>query len=483
MTAKKTHWLRNSILIVLAFAIVGLALTSYLFFTQASPTCATANLEFTFEGAAEGIAPNNTAFNLDDITSEAVLSAALQEAGLEGNYTVEQLQGSLLAQGVYPDDISQQAMSYDSLLDFSANRRSTLTDYHPTTFNIRLDNRFDPSISKTRLVNLLRSILTAYKAHFARVYANGIQKEMAFSLDTYDYGQQLESIQNRYSELADYASELYERHPSFLYSGSSFNDISSRLNNLVASDVMRTSANLTINALSRDPARLIIQYQFEIRQLSNQQKYQTERLEKIDALIDSYDKSDILYVSNSNNNLTRISGDSSETYDTLMDQRKTVADNISRLDLQIADCQLKLASLMGTEDSDEAASSNPSGTEASAEETSLDYEDIAAAAATRADENALTGAQAASIESSIQAILQKGDAIIDEFSTMLTAFNGEQISDATITDSGYKFVTPTVLSGAFIKKAIMTAGPFCAIGFMLCMVLIIRSRRREEKQR
>ena len=39
-----------------------------------------------------------------------------------------------------------------------------------------------------------------------------------------------------------------------------------------------------------------------------------------------------------------------------------------------------------------------------------------------------------------------------------------------------------LLSGAFAKQTLKVAGPFCAVGFMMCLVLIIISRRKEEKK-
>ena len=76
MTVKKTHWLRTSIIILLIFGIVGLALTSVMFFSNPGPTYASATLEFTFEGAANGTAPNGASFSISEIASEDVLSAA-----------------------------------------------------------------------------------------------------------------------------------------------------------------------------------------------------------------------------------------------------------------------------------------------------------------------------------------------------------------------------------------------------------------------
>jgi hypothetical protein len=66
---------------------------------------------------------------------------------------------------------------------------------------------------------------------------------------------------------------------------------------------------------------------------------------------------------------------------------------------------------------------------------------------------------------------------------MLDAFNKHEINDQTVAVTSYNYITPKVLSGAFVIAAIKTAGPICAIGLMLCLVLIIRSRKREARQK
>ena len=502
MTTKKTHWLRTSIIILVICGIAGLALTSVLFFGNPTPTSAKATIVFTFNGAADGIAPNGATFSISDVASEEVLSAALEEASLKDKYTVEQLQDNLVARGVFPEDMASQVMNYESLLNFTANREATVTTFHATTYDVSLYNGFDKSISKAQLQSLMQSIMAAYKAYFAKTYSNGLQKDNPlFTLDEYDYPQQLEIIQQHLSTMTTYAQEMYERQPTFRQNGYGFNDISVRLNNMITSDIARLNADLTMNALTRDTARLLTQYQFEVRDLSNQLDKQQQQLEKMDKLIDSYQKNEIIYLSTADS-LTKIDGNSSETYDTLVEQRKLVSDGITEINSQIADYQLKLGDLLKEEsDTDKDAKASPAkdGSEAAttagvdnaeAESNGIDTsgaeavvemteEEIAEAAA---EAEALARSQTIALEKNIAALVEKGNGIIDDFQTLLDAFNAQEINDLTITVTRYDYNTPEVLSGAFIKAAIKTAGPICAIGFMLCMVLIIISRRREQKR-
>ena len=489
MKAKKTHLLRNSIVILAICAIIGLALTSVMFFGKASPsTAATATIQFTFDGAADGIAPNGAAFDISGIASNEVLSGALRTLSLDQTYKPEDLRQSLVAQGVYPEDMAAQVMSYESLLNFTANRELNVGDFHPTTFNIALYNNFDPSISRAGLESLLKGIMEEYRKYFAKVYANGLSTGMlVFDLDKYDYPQQLDIIRGRLNMMARYAQDMYEKEPTFRYQSMGFNDISVRLNNLIDSSIARLNADLTMNGLTRDTARLLTQYQYEIRNLSNQLEKQNQRLTNMDTLIASYEKNEIIYLSTTDA-LTKIDGNSSETYDTLVNARKEVSDGITEINSQISTYQLKLSDLLKEDQPQKPAAAvqaaNPEdGQETGNTESSVDdvvsmTDEEIAAAAEEAERQAK--AQTASLEADIQTLLSQGDGIIDDFSAMLQAYNEQEINELTVTVSKYDYDAPSIF--AFIKMAIKTAGPVFAIGLMICMVMVIRSRRKEERR-
>ncbi|MBQ6121633.1 MAG: hypothetical protein IJI59_07800 [Clostridia bacterium] len=505
MTSSKSHWLRTTIVVLLICGIVGLALTAAMFFGKPDKTTASANIQFTFEGAPEGLAPNGRPFNISEIASDEVLTTALREAGLEGTYTPEQLRVCLTARGVFPKDMVDQVTSYASLLDFTTSRSTNVGDYHPTVFDVSLSSDFDKSIPKDKLVALMQNILVAFRNRFAQVYANGLETEsLLFTLDQYDYPQQLEILQNHYEMISEYAMEVYAWKPIFRWQGVGFNDISVRLNNLINSDIGRLNADLTMNALTKDTVRLLTRYQFEIRDLNNQLQKQREHLEKMDAIIDKYSKNEIIYLSTADS-LTKIDGNSSETYDALVDRRKMVADDITDINSRISEYQLKLADLIG-EDAFADQKADVASVEADAASVEADAASVEAdAASVEADagqtaEEALTDvvemteaeiAQAAedaeretqaqkdALEKNLSALVEKGQGILNDFKAMLEAFNQEQINELNLAATSVRYNAPRVLSGAFVKKAIMVAGPICTLGFLACMLMIFISRKRE----
>lgn len=469
MAAKKTHWLRNTIIILLIFGIAGLALTAVRFFGNAESTAATATLVFTFEGAADGIAPNGAMFNISDITSEDVITAGLEASALAEKYTVDQIKSSLIARGVYPSDMVSRVMSYESLLDFDANREATSATYHPTTFTIELYNDFDKTIPKDQLTGLLKAIVEAYKAHFAKVYANSLlESGLPATLSDYDYPQQLDIIENRFQTTADYAQEMYLRRPSFLYEGMGFNDITVRLSSLISIEINRLRADMTMNALTRDIERLKSRYAFEINDISNFMENQNTHLDRLDKLIAAYEKNAIIYLS-SGNNVTKIDSNASVTYDTLVSQLESISQSITDANSRIITYRQMLSDLTGEAEED-VYSEIPEG------ETVEAPIEIS-----QPVPRTLTEAQRAALEARIDAIVSKGDAVVDDFQSMLKAFNAQEINDLTVTVIRVSYNSPSVFSGAFVKLALQTAGPLCAIGFMLCMVLIIISRKREQK--
>ena len=488
--AKKTHWLRNTIIVLLVCGVVGTLLAAVQFTRHPDKTCAVASLQFSFDGAAEGVAPNGNAFNIDDLTSDEVLEAGLSAAGLSGTYEPEQIRENLVVTGSYPQDLVAQVMSYESLMSFTANRELTVSEYHPTLFSVALYSDFDRAIPQAKLEALLQGVMDSFQARFAQTGAVSLSwgDDVIYALDQYDYPQQLEVIQETMTQQARYAEEMYAKEPAFARDGKGFNDIYVRFNSLIESDIQRLNASITMNALTRNTARLLTQYQFEIRDLNNQLAKQTEQLEQLDALVDSYEKNEIIYLSTTDS-LTKIDGNSSETYDALVAARKEVSDEITEINSKITTYQLKLADLMkdeaaqttttATSDAGDAQAADSTETMEVEQIQELTDEEIAAAAAA-AEEAAKQ--QTATLEKGIESLVAKSNAVSEDFKALLDAYNEQEINAQTVRVFNRKYVAPKLISGAFVKKVIKAAGPLCALGFIVCMALLIASRRKEEKR-
>ena len=522
-TEKKplTLW-RKVAYILIGAAIFGVVLSVILFALDKKPATASAQMQLTFDGAAEGIAPDGRRFDIGELTSDEVIAEALKASGLDSKYSVEQISKSLVVAGAYPEDIVGQTMSYESLLDFTTNRTLTTERFNPTLFTVKLYDHFDSKISQSDLEALLKNILAVYKTRFAEMYTQGSPSEKStLPIAGYDYPQQLEILEQRLEIIGNYANEMYEKEPTFRYKGAGFNDIVVRLNALTDSDIGRLNANLTLNALTKDPDRLLTQYTFELRDLGNRLAKRRTQLTKLDALVSSYEKSEILYIS-TKDSLTKIDGNSTETYDALVDIRRAVAEENTKISSQIATYELKLSDLTGEpvvkdDKTDKGGSGDDAdGTQQGADGTGETGEQGDGTQSGTGNGNAGTGnagengnigengdagntdngskmpaaakldmtataAQREALEKEIAALEEKSDVVIKDFSEMLAAWNDQKVNDTTVSVSNYRYDSQKLVSGAFIKKTIMTAGPIFALAMILCLCMIIAAKSREMK--
>ena len=460
---KKTHWLRNTLIVLVACGLIGVVIAAVQFGKEAGQNNASASIQFSFDGAAEGKAPNGYPFDVSGFTTDEVLEAALEASGLTGTYTADEIRENLTVTGDYPDKIVEQMTTYVSLLDQEAESLATVYDYRATQYNVVLYNGFDKSISSSGLTELLENIMTAYRAYFTKTYAVNLDREDAIAnLAEYDYAQQLEAISESAAQQSRYAGELAEMAPDFKVNKKGFGDIAVKYQSL-NSDIDRLNATITLNAVSKDRERLQKRYEMEIRSQNYQLESLTEELKLIEEQVNAYDKDGLIYVS-AGGSLKEVGTDKEGTYDKLVAKRKEVTDKIADVNAKIALYQGRLDDMTGA--SAKAKTETEDEADASAIEE-LSAKELAALKET--------------VEEKIAALIAKKNAIVADFAAMLEAYTAQEINEKTVLVTAAKYYAPSLLSGAFAMKVIKTAGPICAVGFMVCLVLLIRSRRKEEK--
>ena len=533
---------RRIIGILCAALVIGIIVSFVTFFKSQSADTISVSLQMSFDGAADGIAPNGYRFDVTELLSDEVLEKALKASAMDSKYTAEELRKCITLSGRYPKDIVNQTMSYDSLLNFTANRELTVDKFHPTQFTITMSNASSSEMTKPQMEKLLKNIMAAYKEYFATVSVMGRPGESEpFDLAEYDYTQQLEIIERRIEILMEYATELYTKEPSFRSNGTGFNDIAVRLNNLVNNDISRISAKLTLNALTKNPERLLSQYRYELKNLNNQLDAQSKVMKLIDEMITAYEKSEILYISSADA-LTKIDGNSSETYDSLIEARKEIADSNTKLSTRKEDILLKLQDLLGGVDEDvvrnpeygianrdETADPNANQGDTASENGFADGEGTDNNGGNAADGNgtddnntgtgngtnpadgkgdgddqgtgeidpsnwtdeqilaalakaaANSSGQRESLEKEISALVSRCDAVTKDFTAMLEDWNAEKINDLTMEVGSYNYTRQGVISMAFIRNGVKRTGPFMALAVIVSLIMIIRANAKDEK--
>lgn len=469
-TIGKKHWLKITLLVLAVCAVAGLVLSVILFNQNPGRTYASASLQFSFNGAGEGKAPNGYPFDVNGIFSEEVLEKALEASGLTGTYTTDQIKDNLTITGIYPDNIVKQMTAYTSLLDADAEQQATMADYHATQYSVVLYHDFDPKISGDTLKTLLNNLITAYRDYFIRTSTFSLEKtDLIPEVSEYDYSQQLQAIKEAADQQSRFAREMADLAPTFRKDRKGFDDIVVSYDNL-KSDIDRMDASIISNTVSKDRKRLKKQYEMEISTLNRELESTQEEIAQIEELIAIYEKDGILYVSTSGA-LQKITGNASDTYDKLVAKREELTDLITTINANIAKYKAQLDDMTGNHtDTAKQETAETTGTEETAKEeigeVSIPVEP------TEAEREQL----AAASEKQIENLTSKKDKVTSDFRAMLDAYARQEINERTVLVSGLKYKAPSMLSGAFIVKVIKTAGPICALGLMICLAWMIISR-------
>ena len=197
-------------------------------------------------------------------------------------------------------------------------------------------------------------------------------------------------------------------------------------------------------------------------------------------------KSEIIYISTADS-LTKIDGNSSETYDSLVDMRREVAAentetnaSISTYNLMLEDLALDQAQNVVEGVVSEIAETSETDAESSKIETAeIGISEIEEQIETLFDTS--KEEKRAIFEADISALEGKYEDIVAEFSEMMQAWNKSKLNESSVSYSKLKYQTPKLLSGAFIKQGILTTGPIFALALIICLIYIIHTKKREEK--
>ena len=335
-------------------------------------------------------------------------------------------------------------------------------------YNVTLYNDFDKSIARADLENLLTNIMSEFRTRFEQTYAVILKDNgLLANLSDYDYPQQLELLQTTLSRYAAFAEQMAEEHADFLVSGEGFADIASKYDTLRTGDLQRLSGQVTMNALSKDQERIVVQYENEIKVLQIRLKELTQESVETEALIKQYTKDDIIYVSTAES-LQQVSGNSTQTYDTLIARRRTIDEDVAQLNKELTELQLKLSDITGKAQTAATAESGEESGEAAAETVAVSAEE--------------REAQKALLEKGLASIVTKLNKITEDFSAFLKDYSEREMNDSTVAITAVKYKAPKILSGAFAMQAVKCAGPLCVLGFIACMICLIVSRLKEEKR-
>ncbi len=420
---------------LIAVGIIGVIIACIQFFgTEDNERYASVVLEFTYDGASKNLTPSGKKFSIDSITGDTVLEAALANAGLADKYTAEDLRKSIVVSGSYPDDVIARIQSYSSLYDFSASREVSLNDYYPTIYSLALYDDFDPAASKDTMNKLVQAIAEAYKAYFLNEYVYTFDMSdfnSIISIDNYDYSQRIKVLRHRLDMIEKYSAEMFANNSAFKKNGISFNDINLACLDVEKDRLSKLEATVMINAYTVSSSRLRNQYEYEIRLLENELEFKNANLEDLNGLIENYKIDDEMYIG-SGDSLVKIESNSTETYEKLIDEKRTITDRIVEINSLIAEYKMNISDL----------------------------------------DNAQTGMvpDKTIAEDQFVEIGSRIDELEVKFKDLQKEYNNSVVSNDSIVIDSVRFNSAKLLSGRFITKAVKCAGPLCLIVLVICCI-------------
>ncbi len=437
---------------ILIIAIILGLIVSLVRFLITDPSREYANASFMllYSGAEEGRAPNGQPYSVDVIRGEDFLEGVIEKAGLKDTLSAEELAENMAVRGSYPRDIIQQIKSWDSLLTSDPTRVVRLNDYYPTNFSVSIYNEFKNKLSKAQLTGLLNTLIEDYKLQYQKIYGAGVDWSSIdgiFSPDNRDYMQAVDLLMAKAQMVDKHSQALYEEKQAFSYEGTTFAALSTRAQAIISSDLQSLSANITLNALSRDVDALRQKYAYEVENLNRKLLSLTRNLGQVETLIEGYEMDATIYLGSGDNIIT-VAGNSKETYEALVQAKADLSGEITATRISINDYTSKIEDL-----------------DAQAEAGTYDDSTVVA---------------------SIKAAEKKINDLIADFDELAKAYNEEYASTSTIRSTSAVFRGNSIASTSFIKTVIMSEAPLCALAliviFLTGLIAEIKKSGRKSKK-
>ena len=253
MKAKKYTWKRIWSKVRALFALrVWVAVLAVLFiimsvagYILSADSEASAVLTLNYAEASGAVNTNGTRYNVNEILSDEVLSAAIKKGGFE-NISVTDLYNALEVAPL------SQGNSYDENMYLIPTQY--VISYEATKNTRKLDAD-----------NVVKLICAAYKEYYIENYADNFSVfTFDDNFDGYDYLDIISCISGQTYSISDYLYQLAEKEPSFVSStGETFYSLASKVSNvhqeLVLSNIY---AYIIMNGVSKDADTMIARLEY-----------------------------------------------------------------------------------------------------------------------------------------------------------------------------------------------------------------------------
>ncbi len=239
---------------------------------------ASANLVLRYEHAYEGLNPNGSRFNINELMSEDVMSQAIEYAGLEGELGIEQLQNSISVRAAGSQDPKKM--------------------YIATEYTIKLANTYLPKrISARSMLNL---VLQCYKNYFLDHYGrnDGVLEVDWSETDSWEYLEFADIMGVKINNIIAYLETMQTESGTYNYKteGETFRSLQDSVAAFRDIYLNKYTAYITNNNLFRDPMKYRGKLEYRRFLISQSSKKNNEMYMINQDALGMYDKAMITFV-------------------------------------------------------------------------------------------------------------------------------------------------------------------------------------------
>ena len=245
---------------------------------QENLSSATATLNLRYDQAYEGLNPNGTRFNINELLSEEVLNTAIERAGLENELSIADLVESL---GVN-----------------ASGSQAPKNKYIATEYSISLSNEYLPA--RISANNMLRLVMEAYKQYFMKHYGSN---DSALNINwsdaqDWEYIEFSDIMTVKVNNLITYLDDLRQESGMYQYhsTGVSFRSLSESVANFRDIYLNKYTSYISINGLFKNPKNYQSKLEYRRFLISQSLKSNEDRYRIYQDALDMYDETMIAFV-------------------------------------------------------------------------------------------------------------------------------------------------------------------------------------------
>ena len=279
------RYLYKGRIVIFIVALLG-AVWVYSYANSQQVYTATTVIRYANGAISEGLTPNGSKLDVSEIYSSTVIKGAIEDLGL--NSSVDEVRSKIKVRPIIPEEEDQKKET--------ALSKGEEYFYFPTDYAITYEAGSDKSMNYVG--NMLDAVIKNYYMFYSERYIDQLilpNNAANISSNDYDYIESAEVIQESVKSIDDYLLQKRSSYPDFRASatGYTFADLENIYGYIIKNKVPHLYASILQGKYTKDNDLLLKKQQNRIENLDINIANNTEKVDKLKALIDNYSEKGI----------------------------------------------------------------------------------------------------------------------------------------------------------------------------------------------